>query len=150
MKKTKLFKSLLVAAGLLVGASAWAVTVTETYDFGGFITANGAPGMSLGTTVVATQNGTSEFTGGDLYQLNDPSNNGQTLALNNRFAIDYGYTANAQIRFMWRSSTNAYQHGLAGNWNSKGDANTACHLSVLDLKVGDKITFTYAVQSGKA
>ena len=32
MKQTKLFKSLLVAAGLLVGASAWAQTTT-TYDF---------------------------------------------------------------------------------------------------------------------
>lgn len=143
-------KTLLVATALTMGVtSAWSITVTETYDFGSFITANGAPAMTLSTEKVATQSGTSTYTGGDLFQLGNLFSNGEELEFNNRFALDYGHNAAQKIRFTWRSSTNAYQHGLAGNWNSKGAANTACHLSILNMKSGDKVTITYAVRSGK-
>ena len=152
MKKLlRLSKMLLVAVGLLVGGvnSAWAATIIETYDFGAFITANSAPGMTLGEETVATQSGTSPYTGGDLYLLGNLTNNGETLDLNSRFALDYGPSANQQIRFMWRSDSGSkpYQHGLAGNWNTKGAANTACHLSILNLKNGDKVAITYATQA---
>ena len=150
MKKLlRLSKMLLVAVGLLAGVNeAWAATVIETYDFGAFITANGAPGMTLSGETVATQSGTSTYTGGDLYQLENPTINGETLDLNSRFALDYGSSAAQQIRFMWRDGKGtAYQHGLAGNWNSKGAANTACHLSILNLKNGDKVAITYATQA---
>ena len=72
--------------------------------------------------------------------------------MNGRFAVDYASNAGAQIRFMWRSSGNAYQHGLAGNWNSKGTADPqgAARFSILNLKANDKITLTYAKQSGRA
>lgn len=78
--------------------------------------------------------------------------NKKTLELNGRFAVDYQYNANVNIRFMWRSSANAYQHGLAGQWNGNGtaDPQEAARFSVLNLKAGDKITFTYAKQAGKA
>ena len=150
--KKHLLKTLLTALVLLTGwgSSAWAITITETYDFAGFITTYGQPSMVLGSDVVATQSGTSDFTGGDLYLLKNPSIEENTLELNGRFAIDYGSSAGQQIRFMWRKSSNAYQHGLAGNWNPNGAVNTACHLSVLNLKSGDKITMTWAVQANKA
>ena len=143
---------LLVAVGLLAGVNeAWADTIIETYDFGAFITANGAPGMTLSEETVAKQSGTSTYTGGDLYLLGNPTSNGQTLELNSRFALDYGDQANQQRRFMWRSNNStAYKHGLGGNWNGSGAANTACHLSILNLKNGDKVAITYAVRSGKA
>ncbi len=146
--KTMLLMLLLAVGGV---SPAWAISVTETYDFGSFITANGAPAnVDLGAEVAATQSGTSTYTGGNLYVIQDPTSNNNTLELNGRFAIDYNNKASQQIRFMWRSSGNAYQHGLAGNWNGKGAANTACHLSILNLKAGDKLTITYAIQSGKA
>ena len=150
--KHLLTKTLLVAAGLCVGASnAWAVTNTETYDFGAFITANNAPTLSHGTDVICTQSGTSTYTGGNLYLINNPTSNEATMELNNRFAIDYGPSDNYTIRFMWRSSTtNAYQHGLAGQWNGNGTSTTACHLSILNLKKGNKVTITWAVRSGKS
>ena len=138
---------------LLVGSSAWAAEVTETYDFGSFMTspATGNINAVVGADAVATQSGTSEFTGGDVYLLQNPTAGNETLDLNGRFAIDYGSTAAQQIRFMWRKDgSNAYKHGLAGQWNGNGAANTACHLSILNLKAGDKITLTWAVQSGKA
>jgi hypothetical protein len=150
--KQLLTKTLLVAAGLCLGASnVWAATNTETYDFGAFITANGAPTLTHGTDVICTQSGTSEYTGGNLYLINNPTSNETTLELNNRFAIDYGPSDNYTIRFMWRSSTsNAYQHGLAGQWNGNGTSTSACHLSILNLKEGNKVTITWAVRSGKS
>ena len=150
MKKLlRLSKMLLVVMGLMAGVNgAWAAEIIETYDFGAFITANGEPGMTLSGETVATQSGTSTYTGGDLYQLENPTKNGETLDLNSRFALDYGSSAAQQIRFMWRNGKGtAYQHGLAGNWNSKGAANTACHLSILNLKNGDKVAITYATQA---
>lgn len=66
--------------------------------------------------------------------------------------MDYQYNAGVQIRFMWRSSGNNYQHGLAGQWNGNGSADPqgAARFSVLNLKAGDKITFTYYKQAGRA
>ena len=152
MKKQLLMKTFLVAVSLLVGTSvAWAdVEITETYDFGAFITANGAPNLTTSGDEIA-QSGTSEKVG-NVKVINNLSNNGKTLDLNGRFAVDYQYNAGSQIRFMWRSNANAYQHGLAGNWNSKGTADPkgAARFSVLNLKAGDKITLTYAKQGSKA
>ena len=136
---------------LLGTVASWADTeITETYDFGAFITANGAPTLTNSGDDIA-QAGTSAKVG-TVKVIDNPTKNSNTLDLKGRFAVDYAQNAGSQIRFMWRSSTNAYQHGLAGNWNSKGtaDAQGAARFSVLDLKAGDKITFTYAKQSGKA
>ena len=148
--KHLLTKTLLVAAGLLVGQSAWAVDITETYNFAAFITANGAGNLTTSGDGIA-QSGTSEKKG-TVKVINNLTANEQTLNLNGRFAVDYQYNAGVQIRFMWRSSGNNYQHGLAGQWNSKGtaDAQGAARFSVLNLKAGDKITFTYYKQNGKA
>ena len=146
------FKSLLIAAGLMLGsANAWAdVELTETYNFASFITANGAGNLTTSGDGIA-QSGTSTKVG-TVKVINNLTANAQTLDLKGRFAVDYQYNAGSQIRFMWRSSANNYQHGLAGNWNSKGSADPqgAARFSVLNLKAGDKITFTYYKQAGKA
>lgn len=155
MKQFTFLKPLLMAAVMLLGGAnfVWAdeVEITETYDFGAFITANGAaPSLTtLGDDILQT--GASEKVG-TVKVIDNLTNGGQTLNLNGRFAVDYPSNAGSQIRFMWRSSGNAYQHGLAGNWNSKGTADPqgAARFSVLNLKAGDKITFTYAKQAGKA
>lgn len=142
---------LLVAVGLLAGVNeAWAAEIIETYDFGAFITANGTANLTVSGDAIA-QSGTSAKVG-TVKVIDNLTANNNTLELNGRFAVDYQYNAGSQIRFMWRSSTNAYQHGLAGQWNNKGtaDAQGAARFSVLNLKAGDKITFTYAKQSGKA
>ena len=147
---------LLVAAGLLVGGanSAWAATIIETYDFGAFITANGTANLTVSGDAIA-QSGTSAKVG-TVKVINNLTANNNTLELNGRFAVDYQYNANVNIRFMWRSSANAYQHGLAGQWNQNkantvpADAQGAARFSVLNLKAGDKITFTYAKQDKKA
>ena len=141
----------LLLLALLTSVGAWADTeITETYDFGAFITANGTANLTTSGDGIA-QTGTSAKVG-TVKVINNLVAGGQTLDLKGRFAVDYQYNAGAQIRFMWRSSGNAYQHGLAGQWNNNGtaDAQGAARFSVLDLKAGDKITFTYAKQSGKA
>lgn len=131
--------------------ASWADTeITETYDFGAFITANGTGNLTVSGDGIA-QTGTSAKVG-TVKVIDNLVAGGQTLDLKGRFAVDYQYNAGVQIRFMWRSSSNAYQHGLAGQWNNNGtaDAEGAARFSVLNLKAGDKITFTYAKQSGKA
>ena len=149
MKKFTTLKTLLVGLLALGATSASAVEVTETYDFAAFITANGAPALTTTGDAIA-QSGTSEKKG-SVYLINNLTNNGVTLDLNGRFAVDYASNAGAQIRFMWRSSSNAYQHGLAGNWNNKGTADPqgAARFSILNLKANDKITLTYAKQGNK-
>ena len=150
-KQFLLTKTLLVALLCLVGQSVWgAVQVTETYDFGSFITANGTANLTVTGSDIA-QSGTSAKVG-NVKVINNLVAGGQTLDLKGRFAVDYQYNAGSKIRFIWRSSSNAYQHGLAGNWNDKGTADPqgAARFSILNLKSGDKITLTYAKQSGKA
>ena len=150
--KQKLLKPLIVVVCLLFGGSNLlkAVEITETYDFGAFITANGTGNLTVSGSDIA-QSGTSAKVG-NVKVINNLTCNSQTLDLKGRFAVDYPYNAGSQIRFMWRSSANAYQHGLAGQWNSKGTADSqgAARFSILNLKAGDKITITYAKQSGKA
>ena len=151
MKKFYLLtKTLLVMALLCVGANAWAVDITETYNFAAFITANGTGNLTTSGDGIA-QSGTSEKVG-TVKVINNLTANAQTLDLKGRFAVDYQYNAGSQIRFMWRSSTNNYQHGLAGQWNGNGTADSqgAARFSVLNLKAGDKITFTYYKQAGRA
>ena len=152
MRKLNFFKTLLVAVGLCAGVNAWAdgIEITETYDFGTFISANGAPNLTTSGDGIA-QSGTSAKVG-TVKVINNLSASSKTLDLNGRFAVDYQYNAGSQIRFIWRSSSTNYQHGLAGNWNNKGTADPqgAARFSVLNLKAGDKITFTYAKQAGKA
>lgn len=149
--KQLLTKTLLVAVGLLAGQSVWgAVEITETYDFGGFITANnGTANLTTSGDGIA-QSGSSEKKG-TVKVIDNLTVGGNTLNLNGRFAVDYQYNAGAQIRFMWRKSNNAYQHGLAGQWNGNGTADSqgAARFSVLNLKAGDKITLTFAIQSGR-
>lgn len=152
-RKLQFLKTLLVAVGMCAGASdAWGVEVTETYDFKTFCQTNGAPTLTMGSTVAATQSGTSTNTGGDLYLIENPTSNEQTLQLNNRFAIDYGPSSAVQIRFMWRKDDSSdAKRGLAGNWGGNNQtANGACHLSILDLKVGDKVKITYAFSNAAA
>ena len=134
----------------LWGTGAWAdVTITETYDFGSFITENGAPTLTVSGDDIA-QAGTSAKVG-SVKLINNPVINGNTLDLKSRFAVDYDANANMQIRFMWRSSNAAYQHGLAGNWFNPGaaDPQGAARFSILSLKAGDKVTITFAMQSGR-
>lgn len=141
----------LLLLALLTSVGAWADTeITETYDFGAFITANGTGNLTVSGDGIA-QAGTSAKVG-TVKVINNLVAGGQTLDLKGRFAVDYQYNAGVKIRFMWRSSSNAYQHGLAGQWNNNGtaDAEGAARFSVLNLKAGDKITFTYAKQSGRA
>ena len=148
--KHLLTKTLLVAAGLLVGQSVWAVDIIETYDFAAFITANGTANLTTSGAGIAQSGTTAKV--GTVKVIDNLTANAQTLNLKGRFAVDYQYNANVNIRFMWRSSANNYQHGLAGNWNNKGTADPqgAARFSVLNLKAGDKITFTYFKQTGKA
>lgn len=152
MKKLlRLSKMLLVAVGLLAGVNeAWAATIIETYDFGAFITANGTANLTVSGDAIAQSGASAKV--GTVKVIDNLTANGSTLELNGRFAVDYQYDAGSQIRFIWRSSGTAYQHGLAGNWNGKGTADPqgAARFSVLNLKAGDKITFTYAKQAGKA
>lgn len=146
-----LTKALIVVALLLGGVSSvWAVDITETYNFAAFITANGTANLTTSGDGIA-QSGTSEKVG-TVKVIDNLTAGGQTLDLKGRFALDYQYNAGFQIRFMWRSSANNYQHGLAGQWNGNGTADSqgAARFSVLNLKAGDKITFTYYKQSGKA
>lgn len=140
----------LLLLALLTSVGAWADTeITETYDFGAFITANGAPTLTNSGDDIA-QAGTSEKVG-TVKVIDNPTINSNTLDLKGRFAVDYAQNAGSSIRFMWRSSGTAYQHGLAGQWNNKGtaDAAGAARFSVLNLKAGDKVTFTYAKRAGK-
>lgn len=150
--KQKLLNPLIVVVCLLFGGSNLlkAVEITETYDFGAFITANGTGNLTVSGSDIA-QSGKSAKVG-NVKVINNLTCNSQTLDLKGRFAVDYQYNAGSQIRFMWRSSEYAYQHGLAGQWNSKGTADSqgAARFSILNLKAGDKITITYAKQSGKA
>ena len=128
-----------------------AVEITETYDFGSFITANGTGNLTVSGNDIA-QSGTSAKVG-NVKVINNLTVNNETLDLKGRFAVDYQYNAGSQIRFMWRSSSsNAYQHGLAGQWNGNGTADPegAARFSILNLKGGDKVTLTYAKQSGRA
>ncbi len=152
MKKISfLRKTLLVAAGLLVGASnAWAATVTETYDFGTFMYGNsGNVNLTVSGGAIA-QSGTSEKIG-SVYLVDNPTNSSSvTLDLNGRFAVDYPSNASSKIRFLWRNGS-AYQLGLCGNWNNNGtaDAQGVARISILKLKASDKITITYSLRSGK-
>lgn len=144
MKKLLQNISMLLAAFLLVGGVAQAA-VTETYDFATFVS-GGAPTLTLGTEGI-TQEGTNAQT---VYLIDNPTNtNSETLDLKERFALNVGPTAGVTLRWMWRSSTNAYQNGLAGNWNGGGTAVTSYNISILDLHAGDKVTINFSIQSGK-
>ena len=131
-------------------SSAWAdVEITETYDFASFITANGTGNLTISGDGIA-QSGTSAKVG-TVKVIDNLTVNAKTLELNGRFAVDYHYNASSQIRFMWRSDASNWKHGLAGQWNNKGTADPqgAARFSVLNLKAGDKITFTYYKQDTK-
>ena len=65
MKKTKLFKSLLVAAGLLVGASAWADTETVTVlseDYESYATGDITATMQSNGWTFQSKNGYNKIT----------------------------------------------------------------------------------------
>ena len=154
MKKLLLLtKTLLAAALLCVGQNAWGETIKETYDFKTFITSQ--TNATKGGESVGSYTGPSTYNG-NLYLLNNPVQSEQTLDLNGRFAIDYGSKDNVKIRFLWRTDASAeYKKGLAGQWNGNGTAsggpsNGACHLSILNLKAGNKITVVYSVSKNEA
>lgn len=123
-------------------------TVFETYDFASLV-AGGAPNLSIGNTPIRQEaEGTNPL---NVYVIDNPKGtvSAQTLDLNGRFAVNNKYNSGEQLRWMWRSSTNAYQNGLAGNWNNKGTAATSFNMSILGLYAGDKVTINYSIQAGK-
>lgn len=123
------------------------VAITDTWDLAAFV-AGGAPTLTLGADPIA-QSGTNAH---DVYLIDNPTNNaGTTLNLKGRLAVDYGPSAAYQMRWMWRAdAANGFKNGLAGNWNSKGEAVASYNGSVLGLSAGDIVTLTYTMQSGKA
>lgn len=149
MKKLFTFFALALfsAIGLGGGNVALAATV-ETYDFAAFV-AGGAPTLTLTSTEVK-QEGTNAKT---LYVVGDQTNtNGTNLNLK-RIALCSHPKSNITMRWMWRSNSDrnkAYQNGLAGNWNKNGSEVTSFNISILKLYQGDKVTITYAIQSGKS
>lgn len=117
----------------------------ETIDFATFtagLSNTPSPALDLNSSI--EQAGTNAKT---VYVATNPTNGDKTLDLKGRIALDNS-SAN-QMRWIYRTSSNAYQNGLAGNWNSKGTAVTSYNISILNLYAGDKITITYAIQSGK-
>ena len=137
MKRITFLQSLLVAAGLCVGANAWAVDVTTNIDFNAFVESS-IPDITLGSDAIS-QNGTNALT---VYQL---TNNGTNF---DRIALSHTNKSDVQQRWMFRNES-TFKKGLCGNWNSKGTANDSYNLSVLNLKEGDRITITWDEQSGK-
>ena len=107
----------------------------ETYDFAAFV-AGGAPTLTLTTTEVK-QEGTNAKT---LYVVGDQTNTSGTTLHLDRIALCSHQTSGVSMRWMWRSNNNAYQNGLAGNWNNKGSAVTSYNISILGLYEGDKVT----------
>lgn len=122
------------------------IEVTDVFDFAAFV-AGGAPTLTLQDEAIE-QTGTNAL---PVYIINDPTatNSGATLKLKGRFAVNAGSTAAVQMRWMWRAPGNAWQNGLAGNWNNNGAAVSSYNLSVLNLEEGDSIQFNYTIRSGK-
>ena len=136
--KHLLTKTLLVAAGLCLGAgNVWA-DVTQVIDFKTF-TASQQPDITLSSTPIS-QSGTNALT---VYQL---TNSGTYF---DRVALSHKNKDGVQMRWMFRNGSNAWQYGLCGNWNGGGTANTSYNISVLDLYAGDRVTFTYEIRAGK-
>jgi hypothetical protein len=136
--KHLLTKTLLVAAGLCLGAgNVWA-DVTQVIDFKTF-TASQQPDITLSSTPIS-QSGTNALT---VYQL---TNSGTYF---DRVALSHKNKDGVQMRWMFRNGSNAWQYGLCGNWNNGGTANTSYNISVLDLYAGDRVTFTYEIRAGK-
>lgn len=142
MKKQLLNLTMLLVALLMGGGSALAAVTT--YDFKSFV-AGGAPTLTLTTTEVK-QSGTNAKT---VYVIGKQTNTSNTVLDLSKIAICSHAKSSSQIRWMWRSSTYAYQNGLAGNWNGSGTAVTSFNISILSLNKDDKVTITYSIQSGK-
>ena len=124
MKKQLLMKTFLVAVSLLVGTSAWGLTIT--YDFKTAAASGGITASSLTKGELAGQNnGTNIYYPTELYS-----------ELGNRFAFQYREK---------NSNTNAWavdksRNGLWVNCASGIDD----YMSIMSLKEGDKITITIA------
>lgn len=120
------------------------MAAVTTYDFKSFV-AGGAPTLTL-TATEAIQSGTNAKT---VYAIGKQTNtSGTVLDLSNIALCSDAKTSN-QMRWMWRSSPNIYQTGLAGNWNGGGTAVVSFNISILSLFKGDKVTITYSIQPGK-
>ena len=147
--KKNLLKSFLGLFSLAVGMTASAAEVTETYDFGTAV-ATATPELKL-TDQAIEQEG--EFNPSTVYVIENPVFGETTMNLNGRLAVNYGPKDNVQMRWMFRASTtDAYKNGLGGQWNNGNEtttANTSFNISVLNLYAGDKLTITFATQSGK-
>ena len=145
MKKLFTFFALALFSAIGLGGGSVAQAAVETYDFAAFV-AGGAPTLTLTTTEVK-QEGTNAKT---LYVVGDQTNTSGTTLHLDRIALCSHQTSGVSMRWMWRSNNNAYQNGLAGNWNNKGSAVTSYNISILGLYEGDKVTITYAIRSGKS
>ena len=145
MKKLFTFFALALFSAIGLGGGSVAQAAVETYDFAAFV-AGGAPTLTLTTTEVK-QEGTNAKT---LYVVGDQTNTSGTTLHLDRIALCSHQTSGVSMRWMWRSNNNAYQNGLAGNWNNKGSAVTSYNISILGLYEGDKVTITYAIRSDKS
>lgn len=138
---------MLLVALLMGGGSALAAVTT--YDFKSFVA--GGIDMSKWKTLTLTteeveQKGTNAK---NVYIMGKQTNTSGTVLDCSKIAICSNINTNNQMRWIWRSSSNAYQNGLAAQWNSKGTAVTSFNISILSLNKGDKVTITYSIQSGK-
>ena len=148
MKLKKLLTKSLLVAGMLTGAtSAWAVEVTETYDFLTFV--NG--GVTLAGVTLGEEAHAHAKSGVKVRVVSNPTNNASTtLNLNGRIAVDVTRTGSAS-GFAWRNgSNNAYQNGLVGQWQSVSPTSGYYGLSILDLKADDEVTVTWVKRSDKS
>lgn len=98
------------------------------------------------TTEEVEQKGTNAK---NVYIMGKQTNTSGTVLDCSKIAICSNINTNNQMRWIWRSSSNAYQNGLAAQWNSKGTAVTSFNISILSLNKGDKVTITYSIKSGK-
>ncbi len=122
--KHLLTKTLLVAAGLLVGAnSAWARTIT--YDFSSAV---GNGGITASTLTKGTSAGKNNST--DIFYPNE-----LTSELQNRFAFQYREKS---------GKTNAWSvdKGRGGLWSNCASG-VDDYFSIMNLKAGDVVTITF-------
>jgi hypothetical protein len=146
-KFTFSFKSLLVAAGLLLGsANAWAAdtsgkvidgsTVTETFDFSGWglINLNSKTAATIGK---ASETADHTIGATAVYEVTNPvgTATSATLELYNRFAMSNPGTDRANYQVLFYNSDSKGKRAYFGGTAKSG------YLSILDLPENAEITF---------
>ena len=130
MKKLRLLtKSLLVAAGLCVGASAWATDYTETYDFNTYAKNNGAvSSTSIGSCVVETSETSTNATLSSVTYIYNSSTSAVLKQVNGRIALG----GDARLR----TDGGAQNLGIFVNNKTTG------YLAIRGLSVNDYVAIT--------